>query len=218
MAVLFDLDGTILGSYRDKNEVRNECVRKYGVQEIDKEKYFEVLNEVLHNSKVEDREPIFRRFIGDEELSGIVAEEYEERSLENVFVYPDAEEVLPKIKSKKGIVTNGPRLTQWGKIRKFELEKYFDSIVVSGEVGKSKPGKEIFQIALRSLKAAPGESLYVGNVPHLDVKGAENAGLVSVLIDRDGNFEDSEKVNPKPDYIIGDLRELYGIVDTEEIS
>ncbi|KXB07599.1 hypothetical protein AKJ51_00905 [candidate division MSBL1 archaeon SCGC-AAA382A20] len=216
MAVLFDLDGTILGFYRDKSKVRNECARKYGVSEIAPEEYYYAMRKVIQNSKINDREPVFEQIVGDSKVARKIAQDYEKRSLENSFVHEDAEEVLSGIKSKKGLVTNGPRSTQWRKIKKFDLEKYFDSVVVSGEVGKSKPGKEIFEIVLNNLESSPDESIYVGNVPELDVVGANNAGLVSVLINRECELcrGDNRKFNPKPDYEIRDLRELYGIVNS----
>ncbi|KXB08716.1 hypothetical protein AKJ56_00435 [candidate division MSBL1 archaeon SCGC-AAA382N08] len=213
MAVLFDLDGTILGSYRDKGEVRNECARKFGLSGIDNNDYYKVLREVSTDKNFDTRELIFQRLIDDREIAKRVTGEYEKRALENYYVFRDAKEVLSKIDSKKGLVTNGPRLTQRKKIEKFGLEKYFDVIGISGEIGKSKPRKDIFRIVLDSMQSKPEESLYVGNVPHLDIPGAKNAGLVSVLIIREDEPSFSNgSFNSEPDYVIKDLRELLSIL------
>lgn len=208
MAVLFDLDGTILGTYREKIEVRNECAREMGLPEMSNEKYYEVFNRIMDNSKVETRVPIFEEILGDRDTAEELAKEYRKRSLENTYVYPEAKEVLRNLPGKKALITNGPRLVQREKLKKFDLADYFDSIFISGEIGKSKPGEEIFLLALDSLESTPDESLYVGNSLRLDVAGANNAGLTSVLISRD---EDS--VGSEPDYEIKDLKELYEIVD-----
>lgn len=208
MAALFDLDGTILGTYKEKNEIRNESARKLGISRIGKEEYYEAFREVVQGKKVDTRVPIFEKILGDRELAEDLAKEYKKRALENAFIHPDAEEVLRDLPVEKGLVTNGPRLVQRGKVREFDLERYFDSIVISGEVGESKPEPEIFSLALESLGSSPDESFYVGNVAGLDVVGAKNAGLTSVLINRGGDPSSSE-----PDYEIKNLRELYDIVD-----
>ena len=208
MAVIFDLDGTILGASRSKSEIMKECARELGLPEISREEYHKAFNEITKNQKVDTRVPVFEKIIGNREMAEQLAALYDKRSLENSIIYQDAQEVLEKLKVKKGLLTNGPREVQWGKIKKFDLEKYFDSVVVSGEIGESKPGKQIFELALKELDSTPQESLYVGDVRLQDVAGAKNAGLTSVLIKRHGEMD-----GPKADYEINDLRDLYGILD-----
>lgn len=99
-------------------------------------------------------------------------------------------------------------------MREFDLEKYFDFIAISGELGVSKPGKEIFQIALESLDSTPEETLYVGDLPGTDVLGARNAGVISVLVLR----ENESSIKHEPDYEIKDLRELQNILDKRGIT
>ena len=153
------------------------------------------------------RRPIFEELLRDRDLAEKLSERYQSLSLEKTLIYPDAEEVLQNLPGKKGLVTNGPRLDQWQKIEKFGLSRYFDTIVISGEVGVAKPNPQIFYRALSSINSSPAESFYVGDVEKLDVIGAKNAGLTSILIRRDGS---PPKV--KPDYEIRDLRELYELV------
>lgn len=59
-----------------------------------------------------------------------------------------------------------------------------DSITTSWEVGKAKPSLEIFQAAARKLGVAPHETLMVGDDLDEDYKGAREAGLQSVLLQR----------------------------------
>src|SRR6202162_2950893 len=66
----------------------------------------------------------------------------------------------------------------------------FESITDSGIVGVEKPGAEIFETALDSMKAHAGESLYVGDVYSVDYVGARNAGLDAVLLDVSGAYRD----------------------------
>lgn len=62
-------------------------------------------------------------------------------------------------------------------LRKFGLEKIFNPIVISGEVGWIKPSPIIFQVALSKLKLSADQVVFVGDDPEADIKGAKNAGM-----------------------------------------
>jgi FMN phosphatase YigB (HAD superfamily) len=66
----------------------------------------------------------------------------------------------------------------------------FRTITDSGLVGYEKPHPEIFRHALKSMNAAPGESLYVGDVYSVDYLGATGAGMQGVLMDIPGAYRD----------------------------
>lgn len=68
----------------------------------------------------------------------------------------------------------------------------FASITDSGNVGHEKPHPEIFAAALRTMKADPADSLYVGDVYSVDYVGARNAGMQAVLFDVAGAYRDRE--------------------------
>jgi putative hydrolase of the HAD superfamily len=68
----------------------------------------------------------------------------------------------------------------------------FASITDSGNVGHEKPHPAIFAAALREMKAAPGDSLYVGDVYSVDYVGARNAGMQAVLFDVAGTYRERE--------------------------
>jgi HAD superfamily hydrolase (TIGR01549 family) len=65
----------------------------------------------------------------------------------------------------------------------------FESITDSGIVGVEKPRREIFEAALRAMKARADESLYVGDVYSVDCAGARNAGMDAVLLDVAGAYQ-----------------------------
>ncbi|MFZ0419534.1 MAG: HAD family hydrolase [Candidatus Sulfotelmatobacter sp.] len=66
----------------------------------------------------------------------------------------------------------------------------FESITDSGIVGFEKPRPEIFEAALKTMKARAEESLYVGDVYSVDYIGATNAGMQAVLFDVAGAYRD----------------------------
>lgn len=71
----------------------------------------------------------------------------------------------------------------YGILEGLRLSNYFDSITLSSEAGWAKPDPRIFTAALAQHRTKPGEALHVGDSPHLDVVGAQAAGIIAVLID-----------------------------------
>lgn len=64
------------------------------------------------------------------------------------------------------------------------ISGYFDHIVVSAEVGHSKPSRLIFEEATRRLGVASNAILHIGDSITDDVEGARAAGLHAILLDR----------------------------------
>jgi len=60
----------------------------------------------------------------------------------------------------------------------------FETVVDSHVVGHEKPDPMIFKIALEKLKTTPERTVYLGDVPSIDVAGARRAGITAVLLDR----------------------------------
>jgi putative hydrolase of the HAD superfamily len=80
---------------------------------------------------------------------------------------------------KLGIVTNGGSETQRRKIRVAGLSDVIprERVWVSAEVGKAKPNREIFQLALQGLDVSAGDCLFIGDHERNDIAGAIAAGL-----------------------------------------
>jgi HAD superfamily hydrolase (TIGR01509 family) len=87
-------------------------------------------------------------------------------------------------------------------LKRCGIAQCFRTITDSGIVGYEKPHPEIFRQALKSMNAAPEESLYVGDVYSVDYAGATGAGMQAVLMDVPGAYR--EKGVPR----VGSLAEL----------
>lgn len=84
---------------------------------------------------------------------------------------------------------------------------YFDGVVASAVVGVEKPETGIYEEALRASGARPNRTVMVGNDPVTDVKGAYEAGLDTVFVDRKGFG-----ALPEATFTVPDLSTLPGIV------
>lgn len=110
-------------------------------------------------------------------------------------------EVLDELKKdyKIVLISNTDQFSVKAVIEKFSLEKYFDSIILSCETGKLKTNKEIFKIALDSVKAKAKDAVMIGDSIESDIRGAENAKIDAILIDRRDNREYDNKITSLKD-------------------
>lgn len=83
---------------------------------------------------------------------------------------------------KMGIVTNGHSDFQNTKIDKLNLRKYMKTIIISEEVNIRKPQPEIFHLALSKINSNKETTLFVGDNPLWDIKGAIDVGLISAWL------------------------------------
>ncbi|MER2494913.1 HAD family hydrolase [Vibrio neptunius] len=69
------------------------------------------------------------------------------------------------------------------------LAKYFDSIIWSSEIGFRKPSRQAFEIALESVGSLAKNSIMVGDSEIADIRGAQLAGISTMLISELKNAE-----------------------------
>ena len=63
------------------------------------------------------------------------------------------------------------------------LAQYLGVIVDSSLVGVEKPDPAIFRFALEALESHPARTLYVGDIPSVDHRAAQRAGMGFALLD-----------------------------------
>lgn len=103
---------------------------------------------------------------------------------------PGAVELIDALRGrmKLGVVTNGLVPDQWDKLRVCGLDKAFDAVVISAELGVRKPNRAIFETALERLGSTPGDSVMIGDSWQNDIVGAHSAGLAAIWINRYGGI------------------------------
>jgi len=85
-----------------------------------------------------------------------------------------------KMHVKVGIITNGSTQRQKAKILNTHLHHCFDTIIISEEVGFSKPDERIFELALHKLNVRPEEALFVGDNIVKDIGGCQHANMKGI--------------------------------------
>ncbi|MDF2685965.1 MAG: yjjG [Clostridia bacterium] len=101
-------------------------------------------------------------------------------------LFDDTAEALDIIKSLKirmTIVTNGASQTQRGKLERFNLNDYFEQVIIDTEVGYSKPDIRIYEIALEKMALSPKEVWMTGDNIIWDVEAPQKLGIYSIWND-----------------------------------
>lgn len=95
---------------------------------------------------------------------------------------PGTLEVLDYLhhKYRMSIITNGFREVQVDKLIQTGLQKYFEKVFISEEVGAQKPHKKIFEHAVKSMNAPKRKSLMIGDSWDADIVGAMQFGMDQV--------------------------------------
>ncbi len=138
---------------------------------------------------------------------------WEEKRLE-WLVYPFAPGLLEALKSRGfrlGVISNWDSSARHILARQGILE-FFDTVVISSEVGVAKPERKIFEIALEKASVQAATCLYVGDNYYDDAVGASSVGMGYKIINRFGTFGVEELDSS---ILIRDVTELLPYVEKE---
>jgi YjjG family noncanonical pyrimidine nucleotidase len=115
-----------------------------------------------------------------------IAAQYRRDHQANRKLVDGARELLDVLagKSRLGIITNNSVAEQMEKLRTLDIGRYFDTLVMSEDVGIAKPDKRIFDIALERMGAAAHETVMIGDSFSADIEGALDAGISAVWFNR----------------------------------
>ena len=167
-----------------------------------------ITKEELRSKRFNDTLKQFQ--VNNPELAIQLGDEYVSTSPFQTHIFPGTHEVLTQLKNddfKLHIITNGFKEVQFIKLKQCDLLPYFDIILCSEEVGENKPSINVFNHALKSAKAKAKESVMIGDDYHVDVIGAENAGMAGILFDPRNNYKSGTH-----NWQINHLEEVPGLI------
>ncbi len=132
---------------------------------------------------------------------------------ESVVPYPEAAQVLSQLRGKYrlGIIANQPINTR-KRMEEWRLAEYFDLMLISAEVGFSKPDARLFKEALYKAQISAEKCVMIGDKLTNDSAPAKALGFKTVWIKQEwGGFQTIADDTMKPDIIITDLVQLKDI-------
>ncbi|MFI8190460.1 HAD family hydrolase [Streptomyces sp. NPDC085946] len=130
-------------------------------------------------------------------------------------LFPDVLPVLDALAAshRHAVLSNSSLHVQDRKLRVLGVHDRFESILCAAELGVSKPEAGAFLAACEALDLPPHRVAYVGDHPEIDGRGAAEAGLLSVWIDRTGVHVTG--VPPAGGHRIASLAELPSLLGSD---
>lgn len=223
--ILWDIDGTLLNFHAAQSVAIRRCFELFrlGVctdgmlADYDRinEKHWQALErgELTKPQVLEGR---FREFFTKYGIPTAVIpefnEEYQLRLGDTIVFFPNALETLETCKAagiRQFAVTNGTKPAQVRKLALSGLDKLFDAVFISDEIGYEKPDPGFFAPVFAAAGNIPREHiLIVGDSLTSDIPGGIAAGIRTCWYRRPGQVNRTGLV---PDYEITDLKEAAAI-------
>ncbi|MFD4490339.1 HAD family hydrolase [Lysinibacillus fusiformis] len=214
-AVLFDLDGTLLNRDESVNFFIESQYERLGMtlDDIPKESYVSRFIQLDKRGYVW-KDKVYQQLVQEFNIVSLTWEEllqdYINEFKNYCVAFPNVISLLEQLKTDKyllGIITNGYGYFQMDNIKALAIEKYFDVILVSEWENMKKPNPQLFLRALDKLQVSPHDSIFLGDHPETDVKGAQAVGMKGIW-KKDAHWDHVEA-----DAILDDLSELPSIID-----
>ena len=126
-------------------------------------------------------------------------------------LYPGARDLLDELSdlASLALVSNGIGQVVRDKVSRLDLDRYFDAIVISGEVGIAKPHSGFFDIAFERLgHPDKATTLMIGDSLASDIQGGNDYGIDTCWYAPDTETEPT----PVPTYRVGSLTEISALV------
>ncbi len=191
--LLWDVDGTVLDFLASEAYAIRFLFKKYNIGECSDE-MLKVYSEInakywrkLERGELTKQEILVMRFRDFFEMTGAdvtLAEafnkDYQVALGDHIEFVDKAKEMLLSQKGKYILVavTNGTKVAQDKKLRLSGLDKVFDAIFISEDVGAEKPKKEYFDYVFEKLGIQDKkEVLIIGDSITSDILGGFNAGI-----------------------------------------
>ena len=226
--VLFDADNTLLNFDAAESKALADTLVNYGIEpDAETVQTYRTINEELWRQLEKGqvrREKLmnerFTRFLKAINAAGDGAE-MNRYYLEQLSLHPDLmnAEVLDVLRELSevatlAVVSNGFQKVQTRRLAESGILNYMEDAFVSEKMDCEKPGRKIFDAALRALGVENREHvLMVGDSLSSDIQGGANAGLDTCW------FNPNHAENPGkviPTYEITRLEELYPLVMEQE--
>lgn len=106
----------------------------------------------------------------------------------------EALEILGRQEVRLGVLTNGTVEQQQAKLEALGLGDRFEFVLTAEELNAAKPDPVVYLAACDRFDLRPAHVLRVGDLPDIDVRAAQAAGLHAVLIDRSDQYKQADSL------------------------
>ena len=126
--------------------------------------------------------------VDDQELADTFCREALGRIPTKGPLMPGAIELLEHLRPKYRmfILSNGFKELQSHKMRTAGIDRYFDRLILSDDIGVNKPNRELYEHALQVTGSVLEESIMIGDMFDTDIVGAANIGMDQIYYNPKG--------------------------------
>ena len=132
---------------------------------------------------------------------------------------PRVKEMLGELKAmglKLGVISNTAALYQvFDTLEEYGIRDFFQDVTLSSVTGFRKPCRDIFTVALRQVRSAPEECVYVGDTVSRDVIGSKKAGFAAAIQIGSRLTKEKDQALEKalaPDVVIEEIYDVARVV------
>ncbi|MEV3858272.1 HAD family hydrolase [Streptomyces sp. NPDC050095] len=131
-----------------------------------------------------------RAFVRQREMDDATADAWFARYLTHYeaawALFPDTVPALDTLADgyRHAVLSNSSLHNQDRKLRVLGVRDRFEAVLCAAELGVAKPDAAAFHAVCEQLALEPHEIAYVGDQPDTDARGATEAGLVGIWLDR----------------------------------
>lgn len=207
-AVLFDLDGTLVDSMWVWEDIDIEFLGRYGIEHT--KDFQKDLNGMSFTETACFFKERFQLPDSVEEIKNAWNVMALDKYTKEVPLKEGAFELIKALKEKGiklGIASSNSIELVLAVIRRYDLEKYFDSINTSCEVAKGKPAPDIYLHVANKLKVNPEECLVFEDVIQ-GILAGKNANMKVCAVEDVHSVDTLEEKALFADYVIKSFREL----------
>ncbi len=224
--LFFDLDNTLLDFSSASKKAFFHIFNERSI-ELD-DRHYAIYSEINHKMWVElergkigfedlrtGRWQLFMDEIMITEDSVEINNAYFEHIANHPIFIDGAQELIRHVEGKYNLamITNGLPEVQYPRIKLTELDKYFDPIIISKEIGYSKPDRAFFEYATRKTGNPMNEDvLVIGDSLTSDIRGGINYGYDTCWYNPTKQENQTEY---HATYEIDDVRQLISILGEE---
>jgi|APSaa5957512622_1039677.scaffolds.fasta_scaffold29265_4 putative hydrolase of the HAD superfamily len=233
-AIIFDLDDTLIMSDGTMESTWMEMCEVYSATHsaIKAETLFRAIRDVAEwywsdesrhregrtNLKQARRVIVRKGFeqlgVSQKDDADRLADSYSEKRLQSLELFEGVHELLADIQKLRiplALLTNGEQHIQQAKIDRFNLEPYFDSIRIEGEVGFGKPEEKAYLETLKILGTSAADTWIVGDNLQWEVEIPKTLGFFTIWMNYYHRKIDGGHI--VPDRVIQQIGEIRPLVE-----
>ena len=221
--VFLDLDDTILDFHKAEQVALTNALIHFGIEptqstldlyhRINKAQWERLERGELTREEVKvERYRILYSMLGIDLSPKDTTAYYESQLAIGHYFIDGALDLLEQLHSKYSlyIASNGAKKVQNSRLASAEIEKYFDSIFISENLGYNKPDKRFFENCFEYIdNFDKSKAVIIGDSLTSDIKGGKNAEIKTIWYNPK---RIANKTDVKPDFEVSDLSQIPEIL------